>query len=117
MRATRIVALASVLAGACMPLLDVENATVEEVGSYDTAVRADLPLPEGEGTAPYAGSLGPPDEMVEPVMPGTATTTREGSGGPPIRGTPEDEPVGEAPEGEEAPRERRWLHGHDPDAW
>lgn len=55
--------------------------------SYTTAVRDDLPAPEGEGTAPYAGSLGPPREMVEPVFPGKTTTTREGSSGPPVRPT------------------------------
>ncbi len=53
-------------------------------GSYDTEVRADLPAPADEGGAPYEGSLGPPRNMVEPVITGGATTTREGSGGPPM---------------------------------
>ncbi|MFN7142806.1 MAG: hypothetical protein ACK4YP_03455 [Myxococcota bacterium] len=75
------------LLGACFepspgdPLLDPS--------SYGTAIRDDLPAPEGVGEAPYAGSLGPPANMVEPVFPGTTTTTREGSAGPPVRPTSE----------------------------
>jgi hypothetical protein len=35
-------------------------------------------------SAPFAGSLGAPRVSVTPVIVGVTTTTREGSGGPPI---------------------------------
>ncbi len=117
MRVRRGIGVACVLVGACMPLLEGKVDTPEEQGTYDTAPREDLPLPEGEGAAPFAGSLGPPLRMVDPVIIGTTTTTREGSAGPPVRvGAGTD---GEVPEEEEEEpvRERRWLHGHDADAW
>lgn len=47
--------------------------------------------PAGEGDAPLAGSLGPPEHPVEPVFWGPATRTREGSSGPPLL------PPGETP--------------------
>lgn len=96
------------LLGACQPMVGTEAYLAAEFEStYSTFVRADLPAPAGEGNAPLAGSLGPPEQMVEPEMIGAATMTREGSSGPPMR---LEGPVERAGEG------RRYLKGHNADA-
>ncbi|MDP2311838.1 MAG: hypothetical protein Q8P41_02965 [Pseudomonadota bacterium] len=109
MRAWRCIALACVAVGACMPLVEGDAVPPNEQGTYDTAVRGDLPAPADEGDAPYAGSLGPPKRMVVPVLPGPTTTTREGSGGPPIRDPESTEPW--------RPVESHYLQGPNADAW
>ncbi|MDP2310083.1 MAG: hypothetical protein Q8P18_28965 [Pseudomonadota bacterium] len=110
MRGRRWIFLSSVLLGACQPMVDAQAFVADEFEStYTTWVRIDLPSPAGEGDAPLAGSLGPPEHMVEPEMMGTATMTREGSSGPPRRAEGPVEPI-------EGMGQRRYLKGHDPDA-
>jgi hypothetical protein len=102
---------AVVLLGACRPMTDAREFIADELAStYSTAVRVDLPSPAGEGDAPLAGSLGPPEVMVEPEMPGTTTMTREGSSGPPMRSEAEPTP---APSHSTT---RQYLRGHSRDA-
>lgn len=109
-------AFALIALAACKPMVDTRVHTTEEFEStYAPGVHEYFPPGAGGGDAPLAGSLGPPEHMVEPVMPGTTTTTSAGSSGPPIRSDTggAKEPVGQEP----APGGREYLRGHDPDAY
>ena len=105
------VGILSAFLEACQPMVDASDYVADEFEStYTTWVRADLPAPAGEGDAPLAGSLGPPEHMVEPEMPGPTPLTREGSSGPPMRsGAEPAEPPAD-------PNRRQYLRGHNRDA-
>ncbi len=111
MRMGKGVALGFLLTGMCGTTLEPNRTAIPPNAAgtnYTTWVRNDLPSPAGTGDAPLAGSLGPPPHMVEPVFPGVATRTREGSSGPPVA-TPGRVQTTEAPAAE--------VHGPNPDAW
>jgi hypothetical protein len=84
--------LVALLLACCASAACVRDAkpALPHPGTYSTTVRADQPLPADEGKAPFAGSLGPPLHPVQPRLFENASTTREGSGGPPW-GPREDE--------------------------